>query len=311
MDDRGVSRGSAESTACSTINRGERIMRKLLTGAIASVALSAGAAAPAAATVFGVTGVVQTFTVPTTGTYDIVAVGAGGGNLNLPTGGAPIIGEHGGLGAEVGDTFTLTAGEVLSIVVGAAGGSAQEAGGGGGGASFVVAPGDIALLIAGGGGGAANNAGGNALGLTTSGGSGGTDGGELGGGGGGGLSGNGSTETGSGGSGIAFENGAEGGSGIGGGGGGGFGGGGGGGEGGGGGGGFSGGDGGSGAGPDVGLGGTSFDAGTNPLVTLVFESGDGSVTITAVVPEPASLTLLGTAIAALGLSRRRKSARVG
>ena len=79
----------------------------------------------------------------------------------------------------------------------------------------------------------------------------------------------------------------------------------------GGGGGFSGGDGGAGAGPDVGLGGTSFDAGTNPLVTLAFESGDGSVTITAVVPEPASLTLLGTAIAALGLSRRRKSARVG
>jgi hypothetical protein len=69
-----------------------------------------------ATTVFSYSGKLQTFTVPTTGTYDIVAEGAQGGftdSVSIP-----------GKGAEVGGDFQLTAGEMLSIV---AGGQGQQA----------------------------------------------------------------------------------------------------------------------------------------------------------------------------------------
>jgi len=109
-----------------------------------------------------------TFTVPNTGLYDIAAVGAvGGGVLNT----THIISYGmGGMGADVSGDFTLTAGEMLSIVVGGSGGIGLSSGGGGGG-SFVVAPGNTPLVIAGGGG-----ADGNGRGIASSGGAGGTGG---------------------------------------------------------------------------------------------------------------------------------------
>ena len=68
-------------------------------------------APPAAADLFNYTGSVQTFTAPVAGQYQITADGASGGNGIL----------HGGFGAEIGGTFTLTAGEILSIYVGGEG----------------------------------------------------------------------------------------------------------------------------------------------------------------------------------------------
>src|SRR5580692_4688777 len=78
--------------------------------------------------------ILQTFTVVTTGTYDITAYGAQGG--------ADENGTLGGQGAEIGGTFTLTAGEVLTIAVGGKGGDGgspdEPYAGGGGGGTFVV-----------------------------------------------------------------------------------------------------------------------------------------------------------------------------
>ncbi|MDA8248082.1 MAG: Hint domain-containing protein [Rhodospirillales bacterium] len=100
----------------------------------------------------------KTFTVATTGTYDIVADGAQGGNAG---------GNAGGDGAQVGGDFVLTAGTTLDIVVGGQGGAPTGAGGGGGGGggTFVIETStggatvrDV-LLIAGGGGGAGNASG--------------------------------------------------------------------------------------------------------------------------------------------------------
>jgi hypothetical protein len=64
---------------------------------------------------FTYTGRLVTFTVPTSGTYNIVAFGAQGGDTNAPGGGA------GGRGNEVGGDFSLSAGENLQIAVGGAG----------------------------------------------------------------------------------------------------------------------------------------------------------------------------------------------
>ncbi len=92
-------------------------------------------------------GTLQTFTVPTTGTYDIVAEGAQGGFSDSES--VP------GKGAEVGGEFQLTAGEMLSIVAGGQGQQANFSGGGSGG-SFVYPATALGqpLLAAGGGGGA-------------------------------------------------------------------------------------------------------------------------------------------------------------
>jgi hypothetical protein len=91
----------------------------ILCGAIAASVL---VALPMRADTITYTGATTTFTATTAGVYDIVAYGAGGGGGNLP---------NGGLGAEIGGDFTLSAGEMLTIDVGGAGGSANSGGGGG------------------------------------------------------------------------------------------------------------------------------------------------------------------------------------
>lgn len=102
---------------------------------------------------------IQEWTVPVTGTYRINARGAGGG-ANYYTQRV-----RGGYGASMTGDFTLTAGQVLKIVVGQRGmdgtiddyaGSSlpQEAGGSAGGGSFVMYSNNTAAIVAGGGGGA-------------------------------------------------------------------------------------------------------------------------------------------------------------
>ena len=266
------------------------------------------------------TGAEVTFTVPTAGSYTIIATGAGGGNYNNFGGGYA-----GGLGAIVDGTFALSAGEVLTIIVGGSGADGGNPGGGGG--TFVVGPGGTPLVIAGGGGGGSNwTSGGNAGGLANNGGTGGKGGGGGSGGGGGGGGGLAADGTGGlsgyyngvragGGGGLSFDDGGAGGSG--GAGAGGFGGGGAGGVtgGSGGGGGYSGGNGGlatrnASQSQLAGRGGTSFDIGTDQTFALATVLGNGSVTIMPVaVPEPANCALLvgGLACLLVPLRRRRGS----
>ena len=270
------------------------------------------------------------FTVVTAGLYEIDAFGAQGGQFYY----------SGGLGAGVGGSFNLTAGEVIDIAVAGKGQSAHYGFGGGGGGSFVSHSG-TALIIGGGGGGASSGYnGGNGLAASgTAGGTGGAGGAGVywgGAGGGGGLHGDGAaggvgesysspfvsfSRTGGGGgggfSGLAGGSGSvfkallyarqapfivvEGGAG-------GFGGGGGGSPAsGGGGGGYDG-----GAGGGYGLytagGGTSYNAGSNQKV-LGLKEGDGLVTITSLVPEPSAWSLMLTGLGFLGYVLRRRVMR--
>ncbi|MDI1354714.1 MAG: T9SS type A sorting domain-containing protein [bacterium] len=101
----------------------------------------------------GIGGGIQTFTIPFSGNYRIEAYGAAGGTqLYSP-------GYLGGRGAFVQGDFTLTAGTVLSILVGQMGGNTQgtpvdNAAPGGGGGSFVyISPTSPFPLVAAGGGG--------------------------------------------------------------------------------------------------------------------------------------------------------------
>ena len=93
-----------------------------------------------------------TYTVKTTGVYDITAYGAQGGSA---LGSGP---GNGGKGAEIAGDFTLQAGTVLRIVVGGQGTYGGFSSGGGGG-SFVIetfngtSESHTPLVIAGGGGG--------------------------------------------------------------------------------------------------------------------------------------------------------------
>jgi hypothetical protein len=308
----------------------------LMTGA----SLFALTGAASAATI-GYTGAVYDYTVAVSGTYDIVAAGAQGGDggtVNYPDGAI------GGAGAIVSGDVYLASGTVLQIAVGGvghSGPSGNETAGGGGGGTFILNASNNPLLVAGGGGGGAPvdftfSAGGPGQ-TTTSGqdglgfsygGAGGTGGSGgkggslflggdfLGGNGGGGAGlygsgGNGAGRiSGKGGSGFPT---FAGGAGLFGGSDGGFGGGGGGGNGGGGGGGFSGGGGGfEGGGPDGwtgGGGGGSYIAPefSSPVLTAGAHDGNGYVSISEVidVPEPVSAALLGSGIAGLGFVRRR------
>jgi hypothetical protein len=90
-------------------------------------------------------GGIQNFTVPTTGTYVFETVGAGGGSATSYT-------SYPGRGAVMNGTISLTAGQVIQILVGQKGVSGTTEGGGGGG-SFVVDSNNDPLMIAGGGAG--------------------------------------------------------------------------------------------------------------------------------------------------------------
>ena len=97
----------------------------------------------------------QYWTVPSTGTYQITAVGAQGGygaNSTTTRG----LGFPGGYGALMEGEFTLTAGEIIVIVVGQEGTDGignGNCGGGGGGGGICLARCSTNLLIAAGGGG--------------------------------------------------------------------------------------------------------------------------------------------------------------
>ena len=165
---------------------------------------------------FDVVSGIQIWTVPTSKTYRITAVGARGGQSTN-------WGPWGGTGASMRGDFALVAGDKIKILVGQQGDSNTYEGGGGGG-SFVTQFNNTPLIIgAGGGGGSASGFSGTGgkngvtttSGSSTSGGAGGTAG--SGGaqwstaGGGGGLTGNGGNAAGGWG-GYSFTNGGQGGS---------------------------------------------------------------------------------------------------
>ncbi len=97
-------------------------------------------------------GTITNWTVPSGVT--IITIEAWGAQGGTGTAGA------GGLGARMKGTFTVTAGDVLKILVGQAGNRSDDlTGGSGGGGSFVVTSANSPLLIAGGGGGTGNGSG--------------------------------------------------------------------------------------------------------------------------------------------------------
>jgi hypothetical protein len=123
----------------------QQMKRLLLAGAALLAALATVEPAAYAQRVnFGYTVNLVTYTMPTTGLCQIAAFGAQGDGST-----SAIVGP-GGLGAEIGGDFNLTAGEALQIAVGGVGLTGTLGGGGG---SFVVGPGNNPLVIAGGGGG--------------------------------------------------------------------------------------------------------------------------------------------------------------
>lgn len=252
---------------------------------------------------------IQLWTVPAAGSYQITAVGAGGG------------GAAGGNGASMTGTFSLSSGTTLKIVVGQTGvavfdGSTYYRYGGGGG-SYVTNSSNTAYIVAGGGGGAAITGGSYAPSYGTNGSTVANPSGSLGGvagtgssgcggqgQGGGGLTGNGTGSPAS----MSFTNNSVGGSSgaeqcpltIGGTPYGGFGGGGAGGNGGGGGGGYYGGTGGDNAAInsqyDSGDGGGSYNSGNNQSnVVASNRNANGSVTITFVGSPSLSISAAGSA----------------
>jgi hypothetical protein len=327
---------SAVSAIMPRARRTHRAYGTRLASPLASLLLL-GAVCAAQAQDFNYTGAIQTYTIPVSGVYQIVALGADGG-----TG----VGASGGSGVSITGNVLLSAGTVVDIVVGGAGKTGifgSKFGGGGGGGAFIYVPSALQpLLVAGGGGGAGYVGGNGGAGQTGtsgqdgfsnifgSGGAGGTggsggQGGSVGpnnGGGGAGWLGNGTDGAGnvggfqgSGGGGFGpptFAGGigatdgfnrADGG--FGGGGGGGF-------EGGGGGGGYSGGGGGISGSSAGGGGGSYLDASFTDVTFGLNGTGNGSVNFSLVqgsaVPEPGTFALLGgMAVPGLLLLRRRRA----
>ena len=112
-----------------------------------------------------VTSGIQEWTVPRTGKYKIEGYGAQGGSGS---------GKTGGLGAKISGEFSLTAGQVIKILVGQEGAATTNYYGGGGGSFVVKTPfntNESILVVAGGGGGAGGDGGGNGINasITTSG----------------------------------------------------------------------------------------------------------------------------------------------
>ena len=95
----------------------------------------------------GKNGTIQTWVVPSSGTYSIQAIGAKGG----PGSGSAL----GGLGAFIYGEFILTAGHTIQILVGQDGTLVNASAGGGGGGTFVYNQTTATLLIAAGAGGGA------------------------------------------------------------------------------------------------------------------------------------------------------------
>ena len=92
---------------------------------------------------------IQQWTVPYTGDYRIVAVGAAGGYGTRSNSG-----QYRGRGARITGTFHLSKGETIKILVGQEGGINRVGpASGGGGGTFVVRGNNTPLIIAGGGGG--------------------------------------------------------------------------------------------------------------------------------------------------------------
>lgn len=106
-----------------------------------------------AQTTFNYTGSLQTYTVPVgVTTIHMEARGASGGSVTTTCAAT------GGRGAMMSGDFSVTPGEVLTIMVGQQGfTNGSDAGGGGG--TFVARTGNVPLICAGGGGGATNNIG--------------------------------------------------------------------------------------------------------------------------------------------------------
>jgi len=277
--------------------------RLVLFAAALLLAMVAGSTAEAGTISYS--GTVVEYTVLVTGTYFIAAYGAQGGT------GEPS--SLGGDGALMSGDVMLAAGTELEVAVGGEG-TAGTVGGGGGGGTFVwVMNASQPLIVAGGGGGGgpagngtpgetgtAGDTGGNGGGPGGTLGSGGGGGGDFVGGGGGGWSGNGGNGGLFGGGGGSGAPNFAGGNGLGNPfGNGGFGGG----------GGYSGGGGGgaNGGGGGGGGGGSYLDPSfTNITEQAGANSGNGSVTIDLVTPEPRSLVLLATFLALMGFLHFRK-----
>src|SRR5579863_2364250 len=118
-------------------------------------------ASAAMADLISYTGSEVQYTVPTTGTYYILATGAAGGSGATNAGGA---------GTEIEGSKLFSAGTVLDIVVGGAGLTGDFGtiwGGGGGGGTFLWVDGQTTPLIAAGGGGGAGYDGAGGVAPTT------------------------------------------------------------------------------------------------------------------------------------------------
>jgi len=94
-------------------------MKRLLLAWTAFLGLAAsGSGARATLFDFTYSGSLVNFTIPTTDTYQIVAFGAQGGSASFSDLFGDFVGA-GGRGAEIGGDFSLTAGEILQVAVGA------------------------------------------------------------------------------------------------------------------------------------------------------------------------------------------------